>query len=74
VTITLTGQAIAAGELQNTATVDSAESEAVMGNNSSSTTPIVTLPSSHNIPTASEWGLMILAGLLAMAGVVLIKR
>ncbi|HEY0157135.1 MAG TPA: IPTL-CTERM sorting domain-containing protein [Thermoanaerobaculia bacterium] len=69
ITITMTGRAMGVGTMMNVATVDSDESEAVTSNNSSSASVVVASAHVAAVPTASEWGLMILAGLLAAAAV-----
>jgi uncharacterized repeat protein (TIGR01451 family) len=72
VTITIHGHATATGTLQNTATVDSNESEAVTSNNTSSAAPVASA-SVAGVPTVSEWGLMLLAMMLAVAGVLITR-
>ncbi len=72
VTITLTGHPTAPGAMPNTATVVSNESEAVTANNSSSSTPMASHGPEH-IPTASEWGLILLALFLGAAGVLAVR-
>ncbi|HYH08247.1 MAG TPA: DUF11 domain-containing protein [Thermoanaerobaculia bacterium] len=66
VTITLTGSATGPGPLANTATVSSNETETQTANNTSSSTPLVAAAVT-GIPTASEWGLLLLAVSLAAA-------
>jgi hypothetical protein len=73
VTITIAGVATAPGALENTATVECDESEAVTANNSSSATPVVSAAAVPDIPTATETGLMILALMLAGAGLLLMR-
>jgi large repetitive protein len=68
-TITLQGQVTASGMLNNTATIN--EADGVVSNNSS----VVGLAANvANIPTASEYGLMMLALLLGFAGIVVMRR
>jgi len=70
-TITIQGQVTAAGNLNNTATVTINETDGVISNNSS----IATLSANvANIPTASEYGLMMLALLLGFAGIIVMRR
>jgi len=71
VTITITGTVTSSGTLANTATVTINEADGVISNNSS----IATLSASvSNIPTTSEYGLMLLALLLGFAGIVMMKK
>jgi len=70
-TITLQGQVTAAGMLNNTATVTINEADGVVANNTS----VVGIAANvANIPTASEYGLMMLALLLGFAGIVVMRR
>jgi len=69
VTITITGHATAVGVLMNTATVDANETEAVTSNNESSAGPLASHVPGHNIPTASEWGLLMLALMLGVLAI-----
>ena len=70
-TITLQGQVTASGMLNNTATVTINEADGVVANNTS----VVGISASvANIPTASEYGLMMLALLLGFAGIVVMRR
>jgi large repetitive protein len=73
VTITLTGSANGPGTLVNTASVTSDQTETVITNNTSSTTPVVTAVTSTGIPTVSEWGLLMLAMSLAVAAALKIR-
>jgi hypothetical protein len=71
VTITINGMVTSSGTLSNTATVTINEADGVISNNSS----IATLSASvSNIPTTSEYGLMLLALLLGFAGIVMMKK
>jgi uncharacterized repeat protein (TIGR01451 family) len=70
VTITLHGNVTATGSLANTAGVSAAESDSVTANNSSSFTPILV----GDIPTLSEWALIVLGMMLALAGAVAVRR
>ncbi|HEX2831464.1 MAG TPA: DUF11 domain-containing protein, partial [Thermoanaerobaculia bacterium] len=64
VTVTIHGTVNGAGSLANTATVSATESDPTPANNSSTATPAI---GSSNIPTVSEYGLMLLAALLGIA-------
>jgi uncharacterized repeat protein (TIGR01451 family) len=72
-TATITLQALVtatSGSIANTATVTSATADGNGGNNSSTTpaTPVTAAgPSEAEIPTLSQWALMFMAALLAMA-------
>src|SRR3954447_2595789 len=71
VTITLHGLVTAAGQLNNTATVTINEVDGVISNNSSIATLAATV---NQIPTLSEWMLMLLAIMLGFAAVIVMKR
>lgn len=68
--------ATAPGDVANSASVDSAEDDPVAGN-SSDTAPVVTVgaaAAAADIPTASEWGLLLMGTMLAMAGLWFTRR
>jgi uncharacterized repeat protein (TIGR01451 family) len=70
ITITIHGAVTTNGSLANTATVSATEVDPQPGNNVSTTTPLI---ASSSIPTASEYGLMLLAALLGIAGVLTVR-
>jgi uncharacterized repeat protein (TIGR01451 family) len=70
VTITLHGTATALGSLVNTASVAAAQSETVTTNNTSTASVTVL----KEIPTLSEWALVALVLMLALAGASLLRR
>jgi uncharacterized repeat protein (TIGR01451 family) len=70
VTITIAGTVSGTGSLANTATVTATEADPVPNNNSSTATPSL----GGNIPTVGEWGLIMMMAMLALAGVVVMKR
>ena len=69
-TITLHGTATAQGPLSNTASVASAQSDSVSTNNTSTVGVSVVA----DIPTLSEWALLLLALMLALAGATILRR
>ncbi len=71
VTITLRGSANAAGTLSNSATVSSNETESVVSNNVGAAAIIVS--AGANVPTASEFGLAMLAFMLALGGAFILR-
>ena len=70
VTITITGTVNAGGDLSNTATVTGTESDPDPGNNIST----ISVSTSVGIPTVSEWGLLLLAAMLALAAAVMMRK
>ncbi len=70
VTITIRGTPTGPGELENTATASAAEAETVTANN---TATAVVIAQAAGIPTVSEWGLILLAMLLALAAVKVLR-
>ncbi|MBI2213058.1 MAG: DUF11 domain-containing protein [Acidobacteria bacterium] len=71
-TITIAGHATAAGSLSNTASVAATEVELSMANNDA--TALASAHAEAVIPTLDEWGLMLLALGLALAGLFAMKR
>jgi large repetitive protein len=70
VTIAIQGTVTGTGSLENTATVTASETDPVPNNNTSTAAPAL----GGNIPTASEYGLMLLALMLGIAGMLVVRR
>jgi len=70
VTVVLHGTATAQGPLSNTASVASAQTDSVTTNNTST----VAVTVSAEIPALSEWALLLLALMLALAGTTILRR
>lgn len=63
-----------AGPVTNTATVTSSTTDTIIGNNTAVETVTVTLPAAvAAIPTASEWALFLLAGMLGLLAVMKLR-
>ncbi|MGN6184169.1 MAG: DUF7507 domain-containing protein [Thermoanaerobaculia bacterium] len=70
VTITILGTVTGTGSLANTASASATETDPLPNNNSSTSSVAV----GGNIPTVSEWGLIAMMAMLALAALVVMKR